>query len=131
MAKQVSPTTGWVGWIMFGAFLLMLNGVLQMISGFAGIFSPDYFVVTSNSLLLLTHTGWGWLNLLIGLLVFSTGVSLLSGKAWARVSSVIIISLAAIAHLGFLNAYPLWGIVLLTLDVFILYALIKHGNEAI
>lgn len=130
MAKREETAgTGWYGWIVLGAYLLMLNGILQMIAGFAGIFSPDYFVATPDKLLLLSYEGWGWVNVLAGLFLLSTGASLLAGKTWARISAIFVVIISALTHLAFINAYPIWGVILITIDVFILYALIKHGNE--
>lgn len=132
MAKQTKPTTtGWVGWIVFAAFLLMLNGTLQFISGLVGMITPEYFVVTDSGLLLLDHTGWGWVNALMGLLVIATGLALMTGRMWARIVAVFLVSAAAITHLSFLNAYPLWGITLLLVDGLILYAVIRHGDEVV
>lgn len=128
--RSESTVTGWYGWIVFGAYLIMLNGVLQMIAGFTGVFSPDYFIVSADKLLLLSYEGWGWVNVVTGLFLLSTGISLLSGKTWARISAVFIVILGALTHLAFMNAYPIWGVILLIIDAFILYALIKHGSEA-
>ena len=49
---------------------------------------------------------------------------------WARVFGVILASLNAIARLAFLSAYPLWGVILIILDIQIIWALIVYGGEA-
>lgn len=127
--RQVTDTTGWVGWIYFAAFLLVVSGGMQVISGLAALFSQEFFVITEQHLLLFDYTAWGWVNVLTGLGVFTIGMALINGQAWAQAAAVIITVLAALTHISFLNAFPLWGIIALVVDGLILYALVAHGSE--
>ncbi len=129
MAQNNNPS-GWVGWGYFAAFMMMFLGILQGITGLVGIFKDSYYVVAQSSLLVFDFTTWGWINLVIGLVVFFAGLELLrSGAAWARVIAVILAGISLIANITFIQAYPLWSIIMGTIDVLVIYALTVHGNE--
>lgn len=129
MAVKQKEFSGWVGWIYFAAFMLLLLGGLQMMVGLAGIFQNEFFVVTEQRLMVLDFTAWGWTHLLLGIGLFVTGIAVLAGNVWARLIAIGLTILSAIAQLGFINAYPLWSIISLIIDGFIIYALTMHGDE--
>jgi hypothetical protein len=43
---------------------------------------------------------------------------------------VIFAVINAVLHMLFMPAYPLWSVIVITLDVFVIYALVVHGREA-
>ncbi len=86
-------------------------------------------MVTEGSLWLLDVTGWGWWNLIIGLLLVLVSVALFAGQTWARVVAVILVILSAVGQLLLIPAQPWWSLILIALDVLIIYALIVHGRE--
>ena len=129
MAAQNNSTSGWVGWAYFAAFMMMLLGALEGIAGLAGIFKDTYYVVTENSLLAFNFKTWGWINLILGIVIFMAGLELLRGAAWARVVAVLLAILSFVANMGFINAYPVWSIIMMIVDVMVIYALTVHGGE--
>ena len=52
------------------------------------------------------------------------------GQTWARVTAVILAVVNAVLNMVLMPAYPLWSIMVITLDVFIIFALVVHGREA-
>lgn len=126
---QSSEVTGWVGWIYFASFMMMVVGGLQALSGFVALFKDDFYVVTQHSLLVFNFTAWGWIHIILGALVFAAGLAVMSGKMWGRVVGIIMVILNAIANLAFMPAYPLWSIIALVIDGLVLYALTVHGSE--
>ena len=78
----------------------------------------------------LDYSTWGWLQLLMGLLMLAAGYGLLAGQAWARMTAVVLAGLSALANLTFVAAYPWWALTLIALDVVIIYAVSVHGAEA-
>lgn len=128
MATTNSPT-GWVGWGFFAAAMMMFLGAFQAIVGLAAIFKDDFYVVTQNSLVAFSYTTWGWVHLVLGIVIFMAGLELLRGAMWARVIAVFLAVLSLIANAGFVNAYPVWSIIMMVVDVLIIYALTVHGGE--
>ena len=125
-----NQTTGWVGWVYFAGAMMLVIGGLQAISGLVALFKNSYFVVSQGQLLVFDYTQWGWINLILGVLVFCAGLAVLSGQTWGRIVGVVMAVLSAIANLSFMSAYPAWSLIGLTIDVLVIYALTVHGAEA-
>ena len=70
----------------------------------------------------------GWIHLLVGLLVAFAGYGLLSGKTWARTVAILLVVLSAIANFLFIPYYPFWSLLIITLDVFVIWAIAAHGG---
>jgi len=129
MAQRNEQATGWIGWIYFASMMMLIIGGLQIISGLLGIFRHGFFVVGTHGLVVWNYTAWGWIELIIGILLIIIGLSVISGSTWARVLASIIVVINAIGNLAFLPAYPIWSIIALIIDGFVLYALTVHGRE--
>jgi hypothetical protein len=122
--------TGWTGWVVFASFMMFLVGSVQAVQGTVAIFDPGYYRVTESGLVLeIDYTAWGWTHLLIGVLLFASAAGVLAGNIAARTVAVILAGISAIANLLFLEAYPFWSIIVITVDVLVIYALIAHGRE--
>jgi hypothetical protein len=61
-------------------------------------------------------------------LVAGLGI-ILGGHVWARILGIGVAVLSAIANLGFVQASPVWSLLLITLDVLVIFALTVHGRE--
>jgi len=127
---SIVKTTGWTGWVVFAGVILMVSGIFSAVQGLVALIGPStYYVVTEESLWLLDVTGWGWWNLIIGLLLVLIAVALLAGQTWARVIAVILVILSAVGQLLLIPAQPWWSLIMIAVDVLIIYALIVHGRE--
>jgi hypothetical protein len=126
----VGRVTGWIGWIWFAGIMIIMVGVFNAINGLVAIFNHAFFARIGDQVLLLNLTGWGWVHLIIGLALIAVGVALFMGQTWARIVAIVLVALNAIAHMLSLTAYPVWSVLVIAIDVFVLYALIVHGNEA-
>ena len=122
--------TGWVGWIVFAASVMMIGGVCAIISGLAGIFRDEvYFSSGGGELLVFDYTAWGWIHLIFGVCLLIVGTMLLGGSAFARVIAILLVGLNLVAQFAWINATPWWSIVMIALDLLVLYALAIHGGE--
>lgn len=127
--STTSTRTGWTGWITFAAILMIISGGLNAFYGLVGIVNDEWVVWTNRGALLLDITEWGWIHLLLGLLVLFSGIGLFSGSMIARIVGVIAVSLSLIGNFSFIPAYPIWAIVIITIDVLVIWALTVHGSE--
>ncbi|GGN77371.1 membrane protein [Actinoplanes lobatus] len=122
--------TGWVGMVVFAGVMMLMLGSFQAIEGIVALFREDFFLTTSNGLVVpVNFSTYGWTHIVIGLIAVGTGLGLLAGQMWARVVGVIIAGLSALANLAFLPAYPVWCSIVIALDVLVIYALTVHGRE--
>jgi hypothetical protein len=129
---QAAPTdqTAWVGWVVFGACMMVMLGLFHAIAGLVALFKETYFVVGSSDLVVsVSYDTWGWAHLIGGLAVLAVGVGLFTGATWARVLGVLVAMLSALVNLAFLAAYPLWSTMMITLAVLVIYAVTAHGAE--
>ncbi len=129
MAVDVKQSTGWAGWVYFAGILMIIRAFFQGFSGVVALTKPTTYVVTEEKLAVFNFTAWGWIHIVIGILLLSAGFSVLAGGMWGRIVGVIMTTLAVIANLAFLPAYPIWSAIAIVIDVLILYALIVHAGE--
>ena len=123
-------TSGWaVGFVVFAAVMMMLAGGFQAIAGIAAIFEDEFFVVGPNYVYDIDVTAWGWIHLILGVILFAAGAGVLSGATWARVVGITLASLSAFANFFFIPYYPVWSIVIIALDVAVIWALSVYGRR--
>ena len=120
----------WVGWIAFAGVLMVILGALHAFQGLVAIFKDDYFLVSSSGLAVkFDFTAWGWVHLVVGIVVVVAGLGVMAGQVWARVVGVLLASLSLLANVAFLAAYPFWSLVMIALDIVIIMALTVHGSD--
>ena len=123
-------TSGWaVGFILFAGIMMIMVGIWQALQGLIAIFENEFYVATRNYLFEFDATAWGWIHLLIELLVAFAGWGLLSGRTWARVVAITLAVLSAIANFLFIPYYPFWSLLIIAVDVFVIWAIAAHGRE--
>jgi hypothetical protein len=127
---RVPEPTGWVGWIAFASSMMILVGSFQIVQGFVAIFDQGYYRVTEGGLVVnVDYTAWGWTHLLLGVLLVASGAGVLAGNVAARTVAVILAGLSMIVNLLFIEAYPVWSILIIVVDILVIYALTVHGRE--
>ena len=122
--------TAWTGWVVFASFMMIMLGVFQAVEGLVAIFDDGFYRVTESGLVVnVDYTVWGWTHLLLGILLVAAGYAVFSGKVWGRTLGVIAAMLSAVVNFAFIPAYPVWSLIIITVDVLVIYALIAHGGE--
>ena len=121
--------TAWSGLIIFAAVLLMITGAFNVLYGFVALFKDEFLVPTTQGVLVFDVTAWGWIILLLGAFQVLVALSVMSGRTWARAVGVVIAGVNALGQMAFLNAQPIWSVIIIALDVLVIYALIAHGRE--
>jgi hypothetical protein len=129
--RAEAPEPGvWAGWIIFGSVMLMLMGSFQLILGITALVHSGYYAVPSADLLVsVNYTAWGWTHVALGALAWAAAFGLLVGAMWARVSAVVLAGLSALVNMAFVEAYPLWSLTVIVLNVIVIYAITTHGAE--
>jgi len=122
--------TAWTGWVVFAAFMMLMLGFFQAIEGLVAIFDDGFYHVSPSGLVVnVNYNAWGWTHLLLGVLIFVSGIGVLAGNMAARVAAVILAGLSAVLNLVFIEAYPVWSVLIITVDVLVIYAITVHGGE--
>jgi hypothetical protein len=114
----------------FAACMMFLIAAFQIIEGLVAIFDRGYYQVSSSHLVVhVSYTGWGWVHLLVRIVLGFAAAGVLTGNVVARTVGVILAAVSAVLNLLFIAAYPIWGVVLITVDIVVIYALTAHGSE--
>ncbi|MDJ0952310.1 MAG: hypothetical protein QNJ81_01400 [Acidimicrobiia bacterium] len=118
-----------VGWTAFAGVMMVLQGIWWVIAGLAAIIRDAFFVVGEDWILKFDATTWGWIHLLLGLVVFLAGIGLFAGLDWARVVGVIVAAFAGIVAFGWMPYYPIWGVLFIAVSVAVIWAITIHGED--
>lgn len=118
-----------MGYATFAGVILVIAGVFQTIAGLVGIFEDEFYVVGDEWIFEFDATTWGWIHLLVGLVLVASGIGIFSGNVLARTVGVVVAGLSAIANFMWLPYYPVWSIVIIALNVAIIWALTAHGRD--
>lgn len=122
-------TEGWVtGGVVFAGVLMLCGGVLAVLQGIAAIVGDGWYVRLGDYVYRVSLTGWGWIHLIIGALVAVTGAGVLKGAEWARLTGILLVSLSLITQFLFLPYAPIWSVVVIALDIFIIWALAAYRS---
>jgi vacuolar-type H+-ATPase subunit I/STV1 len=122
-ASRIPHTTGWLS---FAGIVAIVVGVFNVIDGLVALFRNDYYLVTSQDILVFNFTAWGWIWLLLGLVQIVVGAGIIAGHSWARMAGVAMAVLAAIGQLAFLRAFPVWSVLVIAMCVLVVYGLTAH-----
>jgi hypothetical protein len=100
-----------------------------MIQGIAAIANSHVF--TANAHYVFANLrAWGWITLILGVLLLIAAVGVLAGNQLARWFAVAVIGLNAIDQMFFIPAYPFWSLTIIAMDVVALYGLLAYGSRA-
>jgi hypothetical protein len=127
--EQRSEPTGWVGWIFFAGVMLIIGGALTATYGFIAIVNDDWVVWGNTGAMFLDLTTWGWVHLVLGIVVLAAGFGVMTGNILARTVGVIVAAVAMIANFLALPIYPIWSIIIITISALVIWALTAHGRE--
>jgi hypothetical protein len=114
-----------LGMTLVAAVFMMIGGLFDFFSGLAALIRGQFFVTLPNYAFSISVHGWGWLHLITGIVVFATGAALLTDHLWARIAGVVIASLSAVMNFVLLPYQPLWAVVVIALDIFVVWALLS------
>ena len=118
-----------VGWAGFAGVMLIIIGVFDVIQGLVALFNDEFFVVTEEWVFEFDITAWGWIQLILGVILIASGIGIFSGNVAARTVGVIIAGLAAIVNFAWLPYYPVWSIIVIAICISVIWALTAHGRD--
>ncbi|MGC0328671.1 hypothetical protein RKD23_001661 [Streptomyces sp. SAI-170] len=122
----------WVsGGVLFAAILMLCNGVLAVLQGIAAVADDDVYARIGSYVYELDLTGWGWIHIILGALVAATGAGLLKAAPWARFAGILFASLSLVAQFLFLPYAPVWAVIMMAIDVFVIWALASHQERTV
>jgi hypothetical protein len=119
-AEDRQPT----GWTVFAGVLLFIFGSLDALWGLAGILNDEVVLVAGGGGVIIADvTTWGWIHLILGSIVASTGLGLFAGAEWARWTAIFFVTINVISQIVWFPAAPLWAFLMIILGATIIYQL--------
>lgn len=118
-----------VGMTVFAGTIMIMIGVMHVFQGIVALVNDTFYVAGEEWVLQLDVTSWGWVHLILGAVVVLAGFFVFRGAVWARTVGVIMAVLSGLASFAWLPYYPVWALVVIALDVFVIWALTAHGRE--
>jgi hypothetical protein len=132
MAGQEPHTSRWAaGLIVFAGVLMMVAGVWHALAGVGALVNDKVYVSTPGYVYSFDLTGWGWIHILLGVVVAAAGFAVLMRSMWARVVGIVLASLSLIANFMFIPYYPFWSLLIVALDIAVIWALSTYRAELI
>jgi Ca2+/Na+ antiporter len=73
-------------------------------------------------------SSWGWLVLIVGIVMIFAGFSIFNGATWARVVGIVVVSINMIVQFSYLAHFPFWSFTMILIDTLAIYGLVVHGR---
>jgi hypothetical protein len=115
--------------VAFAAVLLLIAGTLNVIYGIGALDDANIFVNDKRFIFTNLNT-MGWVLIIVGIIQFTGGFSLMAGNTYGRVIGVAGAGLGAIAALLSIGgAYPWWSLGIFALCIWILHGILVYGED--
>ena len=116
--------------MMFAAVLLLIAGTLNIIYGIGAISDANFFTAGGTNYVFGTLNAWGWITLIVGIIMLTGGFSLAVGGTYGLMIGIIAATIGAIESLLAIGGdHPWWALGVFALCVWVLYGLIVFGEE--
>ncbi|PBC60390.1 hypothetical protein BKI49_28095 [Streptomyces sp. Tue6028] len=114
------------GGTVFAGVLLCVNGVLHVLQGISAIVEDTVYTRVNGYVYRINLTGWGWILVVLGAIAIVVGWGILKDADWARLTGILLASLSIIFQFMFLPYAPVWSLVVIAIDCFVIWALAVH-----
>jgi hypothetical protein len=117
-----------MGWVTFAVVMLGLAGIWNFVDGILAVSGSHVYTDNADYVFSGLNT-WGWIMMILGILMGLAALAILSGSEWARWFGIVIAGLNGIGNLMFVPVYPWWGLAVFAVDVLIIYGLAVYGGS--
>ena len=118
------------GWAFFVGILLFMVGVMNIIWGLTALFNDTALTAGEQGLIVWDFTAWGWIHMILGVVMILTALGLFGGQGWARWVAIIFVMINAFGQVAWMGTYPIWSILIIVLDIIIIYQLTARWDTA-
>lgn len=112
------------------AAMLSVSAVATILQGISVLAHDRTLVVGPGYLYEFNSNAWGWIHIVVGILVGAVAFGLFWSTIWARAAAIIIASLSIVTQFLWLPHYPVWAIVVIALDIFVIWAVATWESPA-
>jgi hypothetical protein len=120
------------GWLFFAGTILGIAGIMRI---FDAIWAFRYDGALPEQLegavFGTSLTTYGWIYLIVGIVLILSSFALLSGSQFARWIGIFAGAIGAISALAWLPYYPVWSFIYILLGVLVVYAVTRYGGRRV
>jgi hypothetical protein len=118
------------GWLVFAAVVLGVAGIMRI---FDGIWAFRYKGALpenlQNALFGTTLKNYGWLWLIVGILLILCALGVMARSQISRWIGVFAGAVLAISAIWWMPYYPIWSLAYIGIGIFVIYGLIVYGGR--
>lgn len=118
------------GWVVFATVALFIAGVMRI---FDAIWAFSYHGTLpqglEGSLFSSNIRNWGWIFLIVGIILMLCSGAVLVGSQLGRWIGVLAGAIACISAIWWMPYYPVWSLTYIVLGVLVVYALAAYGGR--
>ena len=107
--------------------VLVLSGVISVIQGVVALSNDTYLTVARQSIFHSEPSTWGWVQLVVGVVVLGTGVAVTRRAPWARPVGVTVAAISMVANFLFFPGRVFGSMLVIAVDALIIGALLAPG----
>jgi hypothetical protein len=118
-------------WWTFAGIMVIVGGFLNAFDGLVAITHTRYIERNIGGELPITNDvkTWGWVALIVGVIMLFAGFGILSGANWARVVGIFVASVNLVFQFAYLDHNPFWSFTMIVIDNLIIYGLAGHRAD--
>jgi hypothetical protein len=118
------------GWLTFAAIVLGVAGIMRI---FDGIWAFRYKGALpenlQNALFGTTLKNYGWLWLIVGILLILSALGVMARSQISRWIGVFAGAVLAISAIWWMPYYPIWSLAYIGIGIFVIYGLVVYGGR--
>jgi hypothetical protein len=118
-----------VAGVYLAGVLMLLEGVLSVLESVATLRRDGVYAHFGVYAYSFDLPAWGWIQLVLGVLMTVAAVALFGGAVWARMAGIALAGLHLVANFLFLPYQPQWSITLIAVSAFVLWALYRDVRD--
>jgi hypothetical protein len=124
-----APAPRATGFRTFAGVAMVVGGAWHILEGIPAIAHDVVYVRAPAGIYTFDLSAWGWLHVVLGVLVAAVGVAVLRGQGWAVATGMILAGLSLLGSFLFLPWYPFWSLAIMAVDAAVIYALARSLSE--
>jgi hypothetical protein len=117
------------GWLLFSSIVLITAGIMRVFDAFWA-FDKDDEVSELTKVLIFDDNlaAYGWLWLIVGVLLIAAGFAVGTGSEWARWFGIVMAAFGSITSFLWIYQYPLWSLLATLICLLVIYGLASSGG---
>jgi hypothetical protein len=115
----------------FAGILMIIGGMLGVLQGIGLVAGGIHYVEPADYWINTSVSAWGWVHLIVGLVVLAAGFRVMSGVAWAPLAGHPLRQHPGDMEFPLHPISPWASIVLIVVDLWIVHALFVHRREPV